>query len=123
LLGISHKQEPGFCREFSYDWTNELNAAAGIIAPSLQNTEIVGGWAGLYENTPDHNAIIGRSEEVPNLFYATGFSVHGFLQSPAVGELVADMYLSQESFMDPTPFSVNRFSEADLTATRELHII
>lgn len=123
LLGISHKQEPGFCREFSYDWTNELNAAAGIIAPSLQNTEIVGGWAGLYENTPDHNAIIGRSEEVSNLFYATGFSGHGFLQSPAVGELVADMYLGQESFMDPTPFSVNRFSEADLTATRELHII
>lgn len=123
LLGISHKQEPGFCREFSYDWTNELNEAAAIIAPSLQHKEIVGGWAGLYENTPDHNAIIGRSEEVSNLFYATGFSGHGFLQSPAVGELVADMYLGQESFMDPTPFSVNRFSNADLVATRELHII
>src|SRR5699024_3888314 len=40
LLGISHKQEPGFCREFSYDWINELNRAANIIAPSLQNKEI-----------------------------------------------------------------------------------
>jgi len=123
LLGISHKQEPGFCREFSYDWTKELNEAAGIIAPSLQHQELVGGWAGLYENTPDHNAIIGQSDQVSNLFYATGFSGHGFLQSPAVGELVADMYLGQESFMDPTPFSVNRFSNADVVATRELHII
>lgn len=123
LLGISHRQEPGFCREFSYDWTEELNEAAGIIAPSLQHQELVGGWAGLYENTPDHNAIIGRSEEVSNLFYATGFSGHGFLQSPAVGELVADMYLDQESFMDPSPFSVNRFSNADLATSPELHII
>lgn len=124
LLGISHKQEPGFCREFSYDWMDELNAAAGILAPTLQHTEIVGGWAGLYENTPDHNAIIGRSEEVSNLFYATGFSGHGFLQSPAVGELVADMYLGRESFMDPTPFSVKRFSQAATSAAaRELHII
>lgn len=123
LLGISHKQEPGFCREFSYDWTEELNRAASIIAPSLQHQELVGGWAGLYENTPDHNAIIGQSEEVSNLFYATGFSGHGFLQSPAVGELVADMYLGQESFMDPTPFSVSRFSNANLATPRELHII
>lgn len=124
LLGISHDQEPGFCREFSYDWTQELNAAAGVVAPTLQHKEIVGGWAGLYENTPDHNAIIGQSEEVSNLFYATGFSGHGFLQSPAVGELVADMYLGRESFMDPTPFSVNRFSiTANSTAAKELHII
>lgn len=124
LLGISHDQEPGFCREFSYDWTTELNAAAGIIAPSVENMEIVGGWAGLYENTPDHNAIIGRSDDIPNLFYATGFSGHGFLQSPAVGELVADMYLGQESFMDPTPFSVGRFAQqSNQTAGRELHII
>lgn len=123
LLGISHKQAPGFCREFSYGWTKELNEAAAIIAPSLQYQELVGGWAGLYENTPDHNAIIGQSDQVSNLFYATGFSGHGFLQAPAVGELVADMYLGQESFMDPTPFSVNRFSSADLATSRELHII
>lgn len=124
LLGISHDQEPGFCREFSYDWTNELNAAAGMVAPELQHQDIVSGWAGLYENTPDHNAIIGRSDEIVNLFYATGFSGHGFLQSPAVGELVADMYLGHESFMDPTPFCASRFSStANASAAKELHII
>lgn len=124
LLGISHRQEPGFCREFSYDWTEELNTAAAFVAPSLQHQEFVGGWAGLYENTPDHNAIIGQSDEIPNLFYATGFSGHGFLQSPAVGELVADMYLGRETFMDPTPFSVKRFSDTtSLDTPRELHII
>lgn len=124
LLGISHEQEPGFCREFSYDWTKELHEAVETIAPTLRKKDIVGGWAGLYENTPDHNAIIGRSDDIPNLFYATGFSGHGFLQSPAVGELVADMYLGQESFMDPTPFSVGRFTQqTNQTAARELHII
>ena len=28
--------------------------------PSLAGQQLVGGWAGLYENTPDHNALIGR---------------------------------------------------------------
>ncbi|MDN6351189.1 MAG: FAD-binding oxidoreductase, partial [Yaniella sp.] len=70
------------------------------------------------------NAIIGRSDQISNLFYATGFSGHGFLQSPAVGELVADMYLGRESFMDPTPFSASRFSStANASAAKELHII
>lgn len=123
LFGISHQQQPGFCREFSYDWVEEMKAAARDICPSLEHEEIVEGWAGLYENTPDRNAFIGQSSEIPNFFYATGFSGHGFLQSPAVGDLVSDMYLERPSFMDPTPFSLDRLTSATSISNRELHII
>jgi sarcosine oxidase, subunit beta len=123
LLGISNAdQEPGFCREFSYGWKTAFDEAAEIIAPSLTHLPLVGGWAGLYENTPDHNALIGKAEHLDGVFYATGFSGHGFLQAPAVGELMRDLYLGRESFMDPTPFSALRFASAQARRT-EIHII
>jgi sarcosine oxidase subunit beta len=112
LVGISHEQEPGFAREFTYDWLDEFNAAAAICAPELAHPDLEGGWAGLYENTPDHNALIGEADELPGFFYATGFSGHGFLQGPAVGELVADLYLGRPSFMNPAHFSAARFCGA-----------
>jgi sarcosine oxidase, subunit beta len=123
LLGISNvDQEPGFCREFSYQWKPAFDEAAEIIAPSLVDLPLVAGWAGLYENTPDHNALIGKAEHLDGVFYATGFSGHGFLQGPAVGELMRDLYLERESFMDPTPFSAMRFEGVRAPIT-ELHII
>ncbi|MDO5727770.1 MAG: FAD-binding oxidoreductase, partial [Bowdeniella nasicola] len=89
------------------------NAAADIIAPSLSHPTIVQGWGGLYENTPDHNAFIGRDTTFVNYVYAAGFSGHGFLQAPAVGELVTDIYLDRESFMDPSPFHLSRLDNPD----------
>ncbi len=121
LLGISNTdEEPGFCREFSYGWTVAFDAAAAVVAPSLVGQPLVGGWAGLYENTPDHNALIGKAA-VPGVLYATGFSGHGFLQGPAVGEIVRDLYLDKDPFMDPTAFSADRFSTGALLT--EIHII
>ena len=123
LLGISNAdEEPGFCREFSYRWKTAFDQAAEIIAPSLVHLPLVAGWAGLYENTPDHNALIGKADHLDGVFYATGFSGHGFLQAPAVGELMRDLYLGRESFMDPTPFSAVRFEGAQPPVT-EIHII
>jgi sarcosine oxidase subunit beta len=123
LLGISNTdQDPGFCREFSYQWKPAFDQAAEIIAPSLVHLPLVAGWAGLYENTPDHNALIGKAERLDGVFYATGFSGHGFLQGPAVGELMRDLFLGRESFMDPTSFSAARF-ERDQARIAELHII
>lgn len=122
LVGISHDEEPGFDRDFDYAWLPEFNEAARICAPSLEHPDLVGGWAGLYENTPDHNAIIGEARELPGFFYATGFSGHGFLQGPAVGELVKDLYLGREPFMDVAQFSVDRFA-ASRVVLREVHII
>ena len=121
LLGISNLDEdPGFCREFSYGWTRAFDSAAAVVAPSLVGQPLVGGWAGLYENTPDHNALIGKAA-VPGVLYATGFSGHGFLQGPAVGEIIRDLYLDRDPFMDPTAFSADRFGTGALLT--EIHII
>lgn len=122
LIGISHQEQPSFDRQFDFDWLEEYNAAAKIIAPSLYKPTVVKGWAGLYENTPDHNAFIGQDTCISNYFYATGFSGHGFLQAPAVGELMADLYLGRPSFMDPSPFHLSRISTPE-RCLREVNII
>jgi sarcosine oxidase, subunit beta len=122
LLGISDaSQSPGFGREFSYEWLAAFDEAAAVVAPSLVGVRLEAGWAGLYENTPDHNALIGRADAPRNFLYATGFSGHGFLQAPAVGELVTDLFLERDSFMDPHPFRADRFRDAE--ALSEVHII
>lgn len=123
LVGISHPgQASGFGRDFDHEWVPAFDRAASVVAPSLVGLPLCGGWAGLYEDTPDHNALIGRADGVEGVVYATGFSGHGFLQGPAVGELVRDIILGRESFLDPTPFSARRFGD-HAGRISELHII
>jgi sarcosine oxidase, subunit beta len=64
--------------------------------------------------TPDHNAIIGEAAGVSRFLYATGFSGHGFLQAPAVGEILRDLVLHRPTFLDIAPLSVERFDAAAL---------
>ena len=126
LLGISNADEPeGFGRDFDDAWVPAFEDAARVVAPGLVGRPLEGGWAGLYENTPDHNAIIGASRALDGFFYATGFSGHGFLQAPAVGEVVRDLYRGVEPFLDVTPFDVARFDPdpAGHPLLAEVHII
>jgi sarcosine oxidase subunit beta len=48
---------------------------------------------------------------VSRFLYATGFSGHGFMQAPAVGEVVRDLVLGREPFVDVSPLSVERFAQ------------
>ena len=78
-------------------------------APLLLDAPIAGGWWGDYEMTPDHNALIGEARAAPGRFlYATGFSGHGFQQAPAVGEIVRDLYLGREPFVDVSALAAGR---------------
>jgi sarcosine oxidase subunit beta len=122
LLGMSDPEETaGFKLTRSDAWLPRLGEAIERRAPAIGEVGIATGWAGLYEMTPDHNALIGRAEEVEGFLYATGFSGHGFLMGPAVGEVVRDLYLRTEPFVDISGLSAGRFATAG--ARRELNIV
>ena len=72
---------------------------------------IASGWAGLYENTPDHSAVIGEAEGLSRFLYATGFSGHGFLMGPAVGEVMRDLYHRDRPVVDVSALDVRRFRD------------
>jgi sarcosine oxidase subunit beta len=115
LMGMSDSREkPGFSVETTDDWIPDLMEVVRRRAPSIAEVGIRGGWAGLYEMTPDHNAIIGEATGVSRFLYATGFSGHGFLQGPAVGEILRDMVLRRPTFVDVAPLTVERFDAAAL---------
>ncbi|MGV9452095.1 NAD(P)/FAD-dependent oxidoreductase [Streptomyces sp. NPDC003635] len=111
LVGMSDPDErPGFDTGTHDRWIPRLYEAMEQRAPSLLDLRRTGGWAGLYELTPDHNALIGEATSVSRFLYATGFSGHGFLQGPAVGEVVRDLYLERVPFVDVSPLSADRFA-------------
>ncbi|MBO2441500.1 FAD-binding oxidoreductase [Actinomadura nitritigenes] len=111
LLGMSDPDErPGFLLDRTDAWLPRLTEAIAARAPRLLDAGLAGGWAGLYEVTPDHNALIGEDPGVSRFLYATGFSGHGFLQGPAVGEVVRDLYLRREPFVDVAPLHAARFA-------------
>lgn len=103
-------QAPGFGRDVGSEWHESLRAALSCFAPQIAEVPILRGWAGLYEMTPDCNAVIGESDAGFRFLYAAGFSGHGFLQAPAVGECVRDLYLGRSPVVDVTPFALERFS-------------
>ena len=121
LVGMSDPDEtPGFKFSRSDAWLPRLGAAIERRVPTLAEVGIATGWAGLYEMTPDHNALIGRSQTVENFWYATGFSGHGFLMGPAVGEVMRDLYLGEDPFVDVSGLGADRFAT---TTRRELNIV
>ena len=57
-------RRPGFKLGRSDDWLPRLGEAIERRAPGIADVGIAGGWAGLYEMTPDHNALVGEAAEV-----------------------------------------------------------
>lgn len=121
LMGMSYQQEsPGFRWEFSDDWNADLVAAMERSMPSLMDVGIAHRWVGMYEVTGDHNALLGQSREISRFIYACGFSGHGFLQGPAVGEIIRDIYLGREPFVDVSSFDVSRFAVGRTISERNI---
>ena len=111
LFGMADREQAaGFDVPTDPAWLEQVTAVAEYRLPVLLELGIAGGWKGYYEVTPDHNALIGESPSPSRFLYATGFSGHGFLQGPAVGEIVRDLVLGRDPFADVTPLSVERFA-------------
>jgi sarcosine oxidase subunit beta len=122
LLGMSDPHEtPGFRLTESDQWLPGLADAIERRAPDLGELGLGAGWAGLYEMTPDHNALVGEAEDVSRFLYATGFSGHGFLMGPAIGEVMRDLYLGRPPVVDVSPLTVARFTDVGLRP--ELNIV
>ena len=121
LLGMSYRGErPGFHSSYSDAWLPDLVTAMERRAPTLLDVGIAHRWAGYYEVTPDHSALVGEARHVSRFLYATGFSGHGFLQGPAVGEVVRDLWLGRDPVVDVTSLHADRFARGETVHERAI---
>jgi sarcosine oxidase subunit beta len=112
LMGMSFRGEtPGFRDHFSDEWLPALTEVMAVRAPRFMDIGIAHRWSGYYEVTPDDNALIGESPDVSRFLYSCGFSGHGFLQAPAVGETMCAIFLGRDPVIDVRPLDVRRFEQ------------
>jgi sarcosine oxidase subunit beta len=111
------KETPGFKTEFDETFVEKILTHAASRVPVLAEAGVNPrrAWAGLYEMTPDHHAIIGPAPNVEGLYFVNGFSGHGVMHSPASGKIAADLILAGHSdLIDATQLSVERFRQGKL---------
>lgn len=77
--------------------------------PAMARAEPRGGWASLYDVSPDWQPLIG--EVSPGIFVDAGTSGHGFKLAPGLGRYVAAMILG-ERVPGLDDFSPTRFEQA-----------
>lgn len=90
----------------------ELGEPATHRLPAIVDAAIASSWWGFYEVSPDHNGMVG-SAPIAGLHYGTGFSGHGFMQSPAVGEYLAETILGLATTLDLASMTADRFARGE----------
>lgn len=113
LTGRADPDEPvGF--NFAADRSYFMEQIWPVLAeriPLFDNLGLDRFWAGLYEVSPDHNAIIGEHPELEGLYLICGFSGHGMMQAPAAGKALAELILEGRfEEVDAGPFAPDRFA-------------
>ncbi len=96
LLAWNDPEETtGYKMDFDPAFIEKVLIRAADRVPCFENLAVnpKRAWAGLYEMSPDHHAIIGPSEEMKGFFCANGFSGHGVMHAPATGKIAADLIL------------------------------
>ena len=96
-------------------WRSEFYPALVRRLPAFRDLKDVEGWAGLYEMTPDHNPVIGEHPAVGGFIFASGFSGHGLMMSPATGKIVSELVRTGRSTtFDVSVFAPDRFERGAL---------
>jgi sarcosine oxidase subunit beta len=87
-------------------------ASAGGRIPALARSVVHGGWAGIYDESPDSHPVLDQSPGVDGLYLALGFSGHGFKLSPSFGIGMANLIAEGPGAApELRPFRATRWTE------------
>jgi glycine/D-amino acid oxidase-like deaminating enzyme len=114
MIGRTRENEPAgehFDVDAARFWCEMLPTLATRY-PVARIQSFIEGWAGLYEMTPDHNALLGEHPSLPGFIVAAGFSGHGVMMAPATGVAVAELIADGRcTTFDVEPLAVDRFEQ------------
>jgi sarcosine oxidase subunit beta len=103
-----------FNERVDFDVVAEFSERVARRYPVMERGTSAGGWASLYDITPDWHHIMGALPGAEGLYCTAGTSGHGFKLGPAVGEMMADLIINgEEAEADINMFSFDRFAEGE----------
>ena len=109
-------EEPGINQKSSLWFLKEMSKTLTDFMPLFNGVNMIRQWAGMYDTTPDAQPIIGPVPEVDRFYQLNGFSGHGFMVSPVVDKVTAELILGEKPSMDIERLSVTRFEDREIEA-------
>lgn len=98
----------------NFDFQLKVAEIGMELVPALEQVEFSSYTDGIYDSTPDHQAILGDVDEVSGYYQAVGMSGHGFMMAPIIGETLADVIVGKLPRIDISPLHFNRFKRNEL---------
>ncbi|HSV80029.1 MAG TPA: FAD-binding oxidoreductase [Ramlibacter sp.] len=86
------------------------------LAPALGKLQVLRTWSGIEGYMRDELPVMGPSGRVSGLYYAFGFSGHGFQLGPGVGDVMAELIATGATSTPIEPFHIRRFAAAPVSA-------
>ena len=108
----------GYNQGVDFDFVQRIGALWAHRYPRAADAEIRGGYASLYDLTPDWQPVLGAIPGLDGAFVAAGFSGHGFKLAPALGDCLAALLRGEAPAVDIAPFAPTRFAEGRLIRGR-----
>lgn len=124
LAGDGHPKQNEYVDAGNYKVTHDAGFEMEMMAQLkhriprfADHAKVIGGYASLYDVTPDWHPILGRVEGVEGYINCNGWSGHGFKLGPAVGELIAEEIVNgRASSIDISSLNLDRFEKGALLA-------
>ncbi|MEG2447007.1 MAG: glycine oxidase ThiO [Acinetobacter sp.] len=108
----SSMSDCGFSTDIDQQTQQDILTACLEMIPELARFPIVKRWAGLRPSSPHGIPYIGQIPEIENLWANFGHFRNGLCMAPASAQLLRQMLLAQPTFVDPTPYSPDRFPKS-----------
>lgn len=114
IMGIGDPKDKGSMIDATWQHMQEVAKLVVGHVPVLGYLKAVRQWAGLYDCTPDKQAIVGEVESLPGYYLDVGWSGHGFQFAPSIGRALAELIAGKEPFTSIREFRFERFERGEL---------
>ena len=110
LIGYAARPVEGFERRVTREAVAIAMRRASIIVPQLQHASLIRAFTGFTVWTPDLLPIMGPVPHVKGLYVAAAFCGLGFAIGPAVGELMAELIVTDRTSIPIEAYRLDRFN-------------
>ncbi len=86
------------------------------VIPAFNRLNIIRVWSGIEGYMQDSRPVMGPSVRVPGLYYAFGFSGHGFQLGPGVGDVMAELIHTGATTTPIEQYHIGRFAKLAASA-------